>query len=210
MIEPELQPLGRGAATWGAIALIAFAGAVDAVGFLQMRLFYVSFMSGNTTRAAVAVVEGDMRLALYGAAIIALFVAGVALGEVLTGVPPRRRRLTMSCEAVLLAAGYASGGFWSLAPLVIAMGMHNALVLRIQGVGAAMTYVTGTLVHLGRGLAARMGVGSSTKVWPYLLSWTALALGGVMGGLLFESVGSSSLLALALLLLLAAFTPRSL
>lgn len=38
-----------------AIALAALAGYVDAIGFLRLGGFFVSFMSGNSTRLAVGI-----------------------------------------------------------------------------------------------------------------------------------------------------------
>ena len=42
-----------------AICLAALAGCVDAIGFLQLGGYFISFMSGNSTRLAVNLVSGD-------------------------------------------------------------------------------------------------------------------------------------------------------
>src|SRR6218665_1701033 len=72
------------------VAAISFlAGMTDAAGLLIAGSF-VSFMSGNTTRAAVALVDGQA----VGAAILvgglAMFVAGNALGVVIAHNAARR------------------------------------------------------------------------------------------------------------------------
>ncbi len=189
-----------------ALTLIAVAGAVDAIGFLQFRTFYVSFMSGNTTRTAIAVGEGDYHLAFYGLAIVTSFVVGVIVGDLVTGVPPRRPVVTLVIEAALLvlASGLPSPT-WSSLPLAVAMGMHNALVLRVERIGVSLTYVTGTLVHLGRALAAKIARRSgSLTAWPYALSWLTLAAGAVAGATLSVAVGRSALVPIAATLVVLA------
>ena len=59
-----------------AIGLSAVAGYADAVGFLSTGGYFVAFMSGNTTRLAVALASGSgaWRIAL---ALILGFVGGV-------------------------------------------------------------------------------------------------------------------------------------
>ena len=166
-----------------AAALAALAGAVDAIGFLHFRTFYVSFMSGNTTRVAVALAGGDVVLAMHGAAVIASFLAGVVVGDLLTGHPPRRLWATLLIEATLLLWAALSGpGLGSSLLLAVAMGMHNALVLRAEGIGVALTYVTGTLVHVGRAIAARLATrGSPPALWPLVGLWLALGAGATAG-----------------------------
>jgi uncharacterized membrane protein YoaK (UPF0700 family) len=63
-------------------------------------------------------------------------------------------------------------------PLVFAMGLQNATVHRAGGVNIDLTYVTGTLVQVGRALAdiARFK-GGGRRVTEYMALWTSLALG---------------------------------
>ncbi|MDB5459797.1 MAG: hypothetical protein JWO72_1538, partial [Caulobacteraceae bacterium] len=89
-----------------AAALSALAGFIDAVGFIKLGGFFVSFMSGNSTRLAVALAEGS---ALTGAELIAVFVAGVVLGS-LVGTRAGANRpavvLALVCLLLTLAAGF--------------------------------------------------------------------------------------------------------
>ena len=66
-----------------AIGLSALAGYVDAVGFIQLGGFFVSFMSGNSTRLGVGLIERSNDAAVAGG-LIAVFIAGVIAGS-LTG-----------------------------------------------------------------------------------------------------------------------------
>lgn len=182
-----------------AFALLAVAGAVDAIGFLHFHTFYVSFMSGNSTRVAVALGETDWSLAGQGAMVIAAFVVGVVTGELLTGTSSRRRPLTLTTEAVLvlLAAGFGSGLTSSIL-LALAMGMHNSLMLRAEGVGVALTYVTGTLVHVGRGVAAMLtGRRGREPIRPYAGMWLALTLGALAGTAAMRWGEANALIAMA-------------
>ncbi len=43
-----------------AACLSALAGFVDAVGFMYLGGYFISFMSGNSTRLSVAFINGDM------------------------------------------------------------------------------------------------------------------------------------------------------
>ncbi len=62
-----------------AVSFAAVAGYVDAIGFLLTGGFFVSFMSGNTTRLAIGLVAGTAAAGI-AAGLIALFVSGVVLG----------------------------------------------------------------------------------------------------------------------------------
>ncbi|MGA9662756.1 MAG: DUF1275 family protein, partial [Pseudomonas alloputida] len=63
-------------------ALSVLAGMTDAIGLLALGDF-VSFMSGNTTRLAVAISEADLALVLRLSGAVLGFVAGNALGVLL-------------------------------------------------------------------------------------------------------------------------------
>ncbi len=63
-----------------AAGLSAVAGYVDAVGFLKLGGFFVSFMSGNSTRLGVGIATGHWEMARTALMLIGLFVAGATLG----------------------------------------------------------------------------------------------------------------------------------
>ncbi len=194
-----------------ALSLLAVAGAVDAIGFLHARTFYVSFMSGNTTRAAIGLASGDRLIAAQGFAIIATFVAGVAAGELLTGTPPRRRPLTLAIEAsVVLIAAAAGAGFVATLALALAMGLHNALILRTGNTGVALSYVTGTLVHIGRGLAGILsGRRHAGHTGAYAGMWLALAIGAIAGTAATRVGESTALVGIAVILTLLILPARA-
>jgi len=165
-----------------AIALSALAGFVDASGFVANGGYFISFMSGNSTRMAVDLVT-DMRRALVPAGLILGFVLGVALGTVVAARAGAVRKVAvLGMVGALLAIGaLAQGTVLAQGALVLAMGALNATFQR-EGEGTlALTYVTGALVKAGQalGLAAQgqkmPGAGAS------LALWLGLVLGGVGG-----------------------------
>jgi len=165
-----------------AIALSALAGFVDASGFVANGGYFISFMSGNSTRMAVDLVT-DMRRALVPAGLILGFVLGVALGTVVAARAGAVRKVAvLGMVGALLAIGaLAQGTVLAQGALVLAMGALNATFQR-EGEGTlALTYVTGALVKAGQalGLAAQgqkmPGAGAG------LALWLGLVLGGVGG-----------------------------
>ena len=196
-----------------AIALAALAGFIDGSGFLAAGGYFVSFMSGNTTRLAVDLARTP-QLALTPALLIAGFVAGVAGGAVLAYRAGRRRKLAvLSLVTALLALAAASGGAgWMpvcLGALVLAMGALNNTFRRNGEVAFGLTYMTGSLVRLGQGLAA-LATGETRTDWlPYLLLWAGLAAGGLAGALTYLALGPAALwLAAAWAFMLMAISSR--
>jgi uncharacterized membrane protein YoaK (UPF0700 family) len=90
--------------------------------------------------------------------------------------------------------------------LAAAMGLQNASVHQIGAMSVAVTYVTGTLVHLGRGLSAAIrGEGAWTAPLPYLGLWLALVSGAAAGAIMAHlSVPGAIGIAAALALWLSA------
>lgn len=194
-----------------ALLAAALAGFVDAVGFLSADGYFVSFMSGNTTRLAVDLAI-DPHGALIPALIIIGFVAGVAGGALLAEASGGWRKpavLGSSGALLLVAAQLRWEGLTtaSLLPMVLAMGVLNNTFRRDGEVAVGLTYMTGALVRLGQALGARLAGKPLAAGWGASLAlWSSLALGGVAGAILSVSYLENPLwLAAALALALAAF-----
>ena len=166
-----------------AFILSALAGFVDAIGFIQSGGFFVSFMSGNSTRLGVGAAEGALS-ALVAAAIILCFLVGV-IGGTLLGARFERQRpaavLSAIAAAIALAAlvelrGGAGLGY-GIALLALAMGAENAVFERDGEVRFGVTYMTGSLVRVGNGIASAI-LGRDGNGWAaYLLLWLAVRRG---------------------------------
>lgn len=180
-----------------AIGLAGLAGFVDAVGFLSADGYFVSFMSGNTTRLGVNLAR-DLPAARIPALLIGGFVLGVALGAVVAARAGAARKpavLTLVCA--LLVGGAASRGLApaavTLACLVGAMGALNNTFQRDGEVAVGLTYMTGALVKLGQAIGAAVSGGRRTAWGAHLLLWSGLALGAVLGALAFTYVHGAAL-----------------
>jgi uncharacterized membrane protein YoaK (UPF0700 family) len=172
------------------VCLAALAGYVDAHGFLFMRGLYVSFMSGNSTRLATEIGRADWHAAAVTAGLIGAFVFGVVLGQLIAA---RNVAIDLAAVGILLATagGLYWLGFHSTVTVVMAMamGMENCALERDGDVTLSLTYVTGTLVKFGRGLASALR-GQDLLGWlPYLLLWCGFSLGGVTGAIVFGTWG---------------------
>lgn len=185
--------------------LAAVAGFVDAIGFLDTGGLFVSFMSGNSTQAAVDVSGPGAGVALASAGIVAAFVAGVGAGGVVAAraARPRPTVLWSATLAVAACAGLAVAGdatLWRAGVLAAAMGALNTLFLAEGRARVAVTYSTGTLVALGLSLADLV-TGASRRAWRRpLLLWSAL-VGGAALGAITHRLGSPAALAVAALVL---------
>ncbi|PWB31402.1 DUF1275 domain-containing protein [Pseudomonas sp. SDI] len=174
-------------------ALSFLAGMTDAVGFTATGDF-VSFMSGNTTRLAVSIGDRDYHAILTITTLIGAFIAGNALGVMVTRwVGQRSWPLLLCVGALLCLAGLIPAAIISLVCAVISMGMINAVVEEVNGLPIGLTYVTGALSRFGRGLG-RWLMGERKYGWKVqLVPWIGMLLGAVAGALLQGYCGIAAL-----------------
>jgi uncharacterized membrane protein YoaK (UPF0700 family) len=169
-----------------ALGLAGLAGLVDATGFVVAGGYFTSFMSGNTTRMGVELVERPA-LALAPLGLIAAFLAGVIGGAVVgRRFAGRHKRVLLGLVAGVLTAGaglLAAGlPVPFLALSAMAMGLANNVFVRAGEVTVGVTYMTGALVRFGQGIAARAAGEPLPSTRGYGLLWGALALGAATGG----------------------------
>jgi uncharacterized membrane protein YoaK (UPF0700 family) len=196
-----------------AVGLSALAGYVDALGFIHLGGFFVSFMSGNSTRLGVGLVNRAHNAGV-ASGLIGLFVIGVIIGSLVGRRARSHRRavvlilvgMTLAIAAALNATGAA---FAAIVLMVIAMGAENAVFERDGEVHIGLTYMTGTLVKFGQRLADAATGGARFAWASYLMLWLGLVGGAVAGaatyphcglGGLWFAAGFSLLLAVAAML----------
>lgn len=184
-----------------AYGLSALAGYIDAVGFTLVGGFFVSFMSGNTTRMAVGVFTHAHDWKVAGSLILA-FLVGVICGSLTGRVARNRHRMVLSLVAGLLLLAASMSLFLPVWPVALvmaaAMGAENAFFERDGEVQIGLTYMTGTLVKAGQRLAGAM-MGETDDKWKlYARQWMALVVGAVAGAVAYHLFGILALWAGAL------------
>ncbi|CAN5117630.1 hypothetical protein BH10PSE4_BH10PSE4_35350 [soil metagenome] len=180
-----------------AAGLSALAGFVDALGFMQLGGFFVSFMSGNSTRLGVGLASASSTAAVAGGLIIT-FVLGVMVGSWLglrSGV--LRRLAVLALVSGLLACGAtlaSLGAAWpAVLAMTLAMGAENAVFDRDGEVDIGLTYMTGALVKLGQRLVMALRGGPAWRWATSLMLWSGLVAGALLGALAHQQLGLRAL-----------------
>jgi uncharacterized membrane protein YoaK (UPF0700 family) len=176
------------------------AGMVDAIGFLASGGFFLSFMSGNSTRLSVGVVEGAPYVGMV-ALLLLSFVGGVVAGSLIgrkniLAHTQRQAFILIIISLLLFAAPLIASLGYLLVGLCFAafcMGLENTLFEREGSVSFGLTYMTGALVKIGQGLATMISGGPRLDWVPYLLLWLGLISGAAVGALMFGIFGYNSL-----------------
>lgn len=177
--------------------LAGLAGYLDALGFLGSGGFFVSFMSGNSTRLGVGVVI-NLHAARVGFSLISAFVGGASISSLLGRVFPVHRQLViMSLIAICLAVAAASIHIVSpigvLALIAFSMGSENVLFEVDGDVSFGLTYMTGALVKVGQRLATAVMGGDRWGWMPFLGLWLSLVIGAAIGAAAYSRYGLEAL-----------------
>lgn len=174
------------------------AGYIDALGFIALGGFFVSFMTGNTTRLGIELAGSHGGGIALAAGILALFVGGVVLGSLVGHVAGRRRPpavLALVTACLLVSAALDSAGLTMAAVclLAVAMGSENAVFQRDGEVTIGLTYMTGTLVKMGQRIAAAMLGGPPLAFLRHFLLWLGLMLGACIGAVAHGMIGLAAI-----------------
>lgn len=182
------------------MVLTATAGFVDAIGFIELGGYFVSFMSGNTTQGGAAVITGDWKVVGLTLSLVALFFIGSVFGTLLATTNPRWAPSLVS-GAVALGVGATLAlqlnGFkaeQSMLILAAAAGAQNAILPMRGAVRLGATFVTGTLYVAGQDLAfALRGKVPRWRWVQHLAIWVSLFIGAAIGALLFAPMSGYAL-----------------
>jgi len=197
-----------------AACLSSLAGYVDAIGFLHLGGFFISFMSGNSTRMGVGIVDNGHH-AMVAAALVGSFLLGVTAGSLIgRRLQGQRHAGMLVLVAALLASAAGLGGLGmgrtAVFFMALAMGAENCVFEHDGEVRIGLTYMTGNLVKLGQRLAGAITGGPRLGWLPYLLLWLGLAAGAAAGAAAYPLLGLSALWVAASACLLFAGLSRQL
>lgn len=182
-------------------ALSFLAGMVDAIG-LMLGGTFVSFMTGNTTRLGLAVSDLQISQILRLSMVLALFVAGSAAGEFIALRSGRRRpargRVTVLVVTALLLTACGALAVYGLNTgvvccAVLAMGVLNAAFEKVQGQAVGLTYVTGSLAHIGQALGKYLSDGERPRIGGYAVTFGGLLAGVIAGAMLQHKLPEAAL-----------------
>lgn len=176
----------------------ALAGYVDALGFITLGGFFVSFMTGNTTRLGIELAGGQAGGIALAGGIIALFVCGVVTGSLVGHAAGRQRApAVLATVTVLLALAALMETSGETMPavglLAVAMGTENAVFQRDGEVTIGLTYMTGTLVKMGQRIAAAMLGGPKRAFLRHFMLWLGLMGGAYLGATVHGLIGLTAI-----------------
>ena len=159
--------------------------------------YFISFMSGNSTRLGLGLVRG-LGEALLAGGLIAAFIGGVVLGASLRRLLPSRPEFVIvSALAVALAVcgllAHLHVGLAAALALAGAMGLENTIFAGAGEVRIGLTYMTGALVKVGKGVAAALFREAPFAWAPHAGLWLGLVCGAALGGLAFGRMGPSAI-----------------
>ena len=182
-----------------AAVLSSAAGFVDAVGFIHLGGYFVSFMSGNSTRGGTALAEGNWGGFAIAFGLVAAFLAGVISAAILRRVVPSRKRMavllyvTAALTSAVVLFDLGVGGWWAPVMMAVAMGAENVIFERDGEVSIGLTYMTGTLVKMGQHIANAL-TGGEKRLWRrYLVLWLSLTIGSIIGGFAYFALDLNAL-----------------
>lgn len=182
-----------------ASGLTGIAGFVDGIAFVHFGGYFVSFMSGNSTRSSADFAQGNFAGWILAMGLVASFVMGVAAATLASQVASVQRRAAVlsTSSVLLLTAAFltlgSGGGTWVAVFMAMSMGAVNATYTRRGEVSVGLTYMTGALVKIGQHLATALTGGARWAWLPYAALWSMITMGSFIGALTYVELGLMSM-----------------
>src|ERR1700684_89582 len=175
--------------------LAALAGLIGAVAFTHSAGYFVTFMTGNTERAALAYFRGQPWLAITAVLLVTAFVGGVVVASLCRRhvgfAPPQGPPVlpTLSLAAAttdcIATHGWSATGDLSFEPIpfvAFGIGALNTSFVKDGEVSTPLSYVTGTLVKMGQGIERHISGGSAAAWLGYILLYISFIGGRYIAG----------------------------
>lgn len=167
-----------------AVVLATVSGFLDAVGYISLGGYFVSFISGNSTTMAAEAAHGAWHGAGRAMGLVGLFFVGVLAGSVLSRIGDGRSVVLWATTGLVTVSAVARSlgvGVPAVLLIAAAMGLLNATFQRGGEVSVGLTYMTGTLVKAGQRLVDALTGGPKWAWARHMVLWVALT-GGALGG----------------------------
>lgn len=138
-----------------ALFLSGLSGFIDILGLFGIGGMFLSFMSGNSTRLAFYLAEGEFKHALPYLLLIFGFVFGAFAGDLIKSRWHTHQLLIiLMIETILVLTSFFMLSYnltdeWSYLPLTVAMGIQNAIQIVVDHKIIARTFFSGVLHSLG-------------------------------------------------------------
>jgi uncharacterized membrane protein YoaK (UPF0700 family) len=177
------------------LLLTAAAGFIDAIGFIELGGYYLSFMSGNTTQLGTAMGSGHAEWLLLPASLILLFFIGGFLGALLASLPrwgqaSATALVLVSVIVVLLLAAGGARSIQAMLVLAAGAGAQNAILPAHGAARLGTSVVTGTLFSAAQDLARSLRSAAPPGRWlQHLLVWLSLLVGALIGAAIHGAAG---------------------
>ncbi|KQB83167.1 YoaK family protein [Corynebacterium oculi] len=182
------------------VMLASLAGATGAAAWLYSSGWYVTFMTGNTERMVLEPIHGSTGAGLAALSAVVVFVIGAltaTLARIYLWSHARHGAMVVTTIAIILAflsdlwAGNHESGLTPTPILFLAFGLGalNTSISRRGQVVMPLSYVTGTLVKIGQGIALHIA-GKQKWMWfPQLATYLGFVFGAAVGGATFYHQG---------------------
>jgi uncharacterized membrane protein YoaK (UPF0700 family) len=206
-----------------ACTLAGIAGALNASAFYSVGFFSAN-MTGNVSVLSDHIAIGQWLSGIFYLTIVLAFIIGASVSTLLINAGRRRHihgiyAYSILTEAVLLAMlGIADLwllGTWRVPVFVLGlaflMGLQNAVVTRISDARVRTTHVSGMATDIGIELGIAFdilrgrdretdAVHNRSKLRLHFYTIAAFLLGGILGVVLYQTIGGWLLIVAALLL----------
>lgn len=192
--------------------LAVLAGMVGAVAFTHSAGYFVTFMTGNTERAALGYFRDQPWLAMTATLLLAAFVAGVVVASLCRRHlwvahphgPTVLTALSLGAATTVCIAthGWSATGDLSFEPIpfvAFGIGALNTSFVKDGEVSTPLSYVTGTLVKMGQGIERHISGGTADAWLGFFLLYISFVVGAIVGGSISLVANGSQMLALATL-----------
>lgn len=184
-----------------ALFLSGLSGFIDILGLFGIGGMFLSFMSGNSTRMAFFLAEGNFQQALPYLLLICGFVFGAFVGDLIKSFWRKQKLLLiLIIEVGLLLTSFLMISYnltdeWSYLPLTLAMGIQNTIQIEVDDKIIGRTFFSGVLHSLGVSISQAL---QKKKSWRSagidFAIWLVAVSGAFLAGWLQPNIPVTTLL----------------